>query len=68
MDKEIIKLTEKKNPNFLFLAHSISFSLDIQESYFQTMKKIYGDKFGCNCKDIKTNQLNDIENVKSLIE
>lgn len=68
MDKEIIKLTEKKNPNFLFLAHSMSFSLDIQESYFQTMKKIYGDKFGCNCKDIKTNQLDDIEKVKSIIE
>lgn len=68
MDKEIIKLTNKKSPNFLFIAHAMSFSLEIQESYFQTMKKIYGDRFGCNCKDLKTNELDDMNKVKSLIE
>ena len=68
MDKEILKLTGKEKPNFLFFAHSMSFSLDIQESYFRTMKKIYGDKFGCICKDIKTSELDDVEKVKSLIE
>ena len=39
IDKEIIRLTKKEKLNFLFLAHSMAFSLDIQESYFQTMKK-----------------------------
>ena len=46
----------------------MAISLDIQESYFQTMKKIYGDKFGCSCKDIKTNELDDHEKVKFLTE
>ena len=41
MDKEIIKLTKKEKPNFLFLAHSQS-SLEVQTSYFETMKKNIG--------------------------
>lgn len=68
MDKEIINLTNKRKPNFLFLAHAMSFSLEIQESYYQTMKKIYGDKFGCECRQLKTDELDDIDKVKSLIE
>lgn len=66
MDEEIIRLTGKDKPNFLFLAHS-QVSLEIQQSYYETMKKIYGDKFGCNCKDLKTNELNDLELVKEKI-
>ena len=50
MDEEIIKLTNKKNPNYLFLAHAMCFSDKIQDSYYETMKKIYGDKYGCSCK------------------
>lgn len=42
MEQEIINLSGKINPNFLFLAHSQS-SLDVQESYFNMMKNIYGD-------------------------
>lgn len=68
IDREIIKLTNKKHPNFLFLAHSMAFSLKIQESYFQTMKKIYGDMFGCECKDLKSTELIDEQKVNSLIE
>lgn len=67
MDKEIIKLTGKEKPNFLFIVHAQKF-LDIQESYYQTMKKIYGDKFNCNCQDLKSNELNDIEKVREKIE
>ena len=66
MDKEIIRLTEKNKPNFLFLAHSQS-SLEVQQSYFETMKKIYGEKFGCNCQDLKTNELDNINIVKEKI-
>lgn len=46
IDEEIVKLTNKENPNFLFLDHAME-SLDIQNSYFETMKKIYGDIFNC---------------------
>lgn len=66
IDKEIIRLTNKKKANFLFINHAMP-SLDIQESYYQTMKKIYGDKFGCNCLDLKTIELDNIEIVKEKI-
>lgn len=68
MDKEIIRLTGKEKPNFLFIVHSQASSLEIQESYYQTMKKIYGDKFNCNCQDLKSNELEDVEKVKEKIE
>lgn len=39
MDKEIIRLTGKEHPNYLFIAHAMSFSEEIQDSYYETMKK-----------------------------
>ena len=67
IDAEIVKLTNKERPNFLFVNHAMP-SLDIQESYFQTMQKIYGDIFNCYCLDLKTNELEDMETVKKKIE
>ena len=66
IDKEIVKLANKTNPNFLFINHAME-SLDIQESYFQTMKKIYGNQLNCNCIDLKSNELNDLSTVKEKI-
>ena len=37
IDEEIVSLTNKKKPNYLFIVHSQD-SLEIQDSYFQTMK------------------------------
>lgn len=37
IDREIIKLTNKDKPNYLFINHAMP--LEIQESYFTTMKK-----------------------------
>ena len=67
IDQEIIKLTGKDKPNFLFIDHAMSFSIDVQESYYQTMKKIYGGMFGCKCKDLKSTELDDIDIVKKKI-
>ena len=66
MDREIIRLTGKKHPNFLFLAHSKP--LEKQEDCFIIMKHIYSDKYNCECRDIKSNELNDIERIKALID
>lgn len=66
IDKEIVKLANKPTPNFLFINHAMN-SLDIQESYFQTMKKIYGNQLNCNCMDLKSNELNDLSIVKEKI-
>lgn len=66
MDQEIIRLTGKQHPNFLLLAHSQP--LERQEFYFTTMRDIYGEKYGCECKDLKSGKLKDIEYVKEIIE
>jgi len=66
IDKEIVKLSNKKNPNFLFINHAMP-SLEIQESYYQTMKKIYGDMYNCNCDDLKTNELDENDIVMKKI-
>lgn len=68
IDYEIVSLTKKIKPNFLFIVHSQPDSLEIQEGYFQTMKKIYGDIFGCSCKDLKSNELNNLEKVQEKID
>lgn len=66
IDEEIVRLTNKKNPNFLFLGHAID-NLEIQESYFQTMKNIYGDIFNCNCDILRSDELTNIDLVKEKI-
>lgn len=67
IDKEIIRLAGKERPNFLFMAHSQASSLKIQEDYYQTMKKIYNQKFGCNCQDLKSDELQNVEKIKEKI-
>lgn len=68
IDRRVVKLTKKKNPNFLFLAHAMSFSNEIQNSYYETMTKIYRDKFGCNCKHLTANDLYNKDLVRELID
>ena len=41
IDEEIVKITNKKNPRFLFICHAMSFSEEVQENYYKTMKNIY---------------------------
>ena len=68
IDHEIVKLTNKKFPKFLFLGHAQT-DINSELEYFHTMKKIYGDIFGCECRKIKRIELkNDIQKVKELIE
>lgn len=68
IDEEIIRLTGKLNPNYLFIAHAMCFSKEIQESYYKTMKKIYGDKYGCNCRFLSSNDLYNTNLVKEIID
>jgi dipeptidase E len=43
IDKEIIKLSGKKNPKLLFIPTASSDS----ESYYEVIKKYFGKKLGC---------------------
>ena len=66
MDEEIIRLTGKDHPNFLLLAHAQP--IENQERYFNTMKDIYGWKYGCDCKDLKSDKLTDTGYVQNLVD
>lgn len=58
IDKEIVELSGKETPNFLLLAHSqIPWGEESEIRYFETMKKIYGDIFGCECRLLKISEL-----------
>jgi dipeptidase E len=48
IDKEIIKLAEKKHPNFLFLPTASGDS----EGYYLDVKKHFGDELGCNVEPL----------------
>lgn len=65
-DREIIRLTGKEHPNFLLIAHSQP--LERQQSYFECMVRIYGDRFGCECKDLKSDKLTDKKHIQQLID
>lgn len=65
-DKEIIRLAEKNEPNFLFIAHA---QKPVGEQrYFETMKSIYGDIYGCKVKALFANDLDNKDYVNNLIE
>lgn len=52
IDEEIVKITGKDNPTFLFIGLASSFS----DSYYDTIKKIYKN-LGCNTVYLKKNNL-----------
>ena len=63
IDRKIVELTNKANPNFLFIGLASSFS----DSYYDTMKKIYKD-LGCTCAYLKKkNILNNRDIVEKKI-
>lgn len=70
IDQEIIRLTGKSHPNFLLLAHSqIPWGEEAELKYFDVMKKIYGDMYGCKCKIIKVRDLKrKFESSKNIVE
>lgn len=64
IDKKVVELTGKVNPNFLFVGLASSFS----DSYFDTMKKIYKE-LGCECVYLKKKNItNNPDIVKNKIE
>lgn len=67
IDEEIVRLTNKEKPNFLFICHAME-SIDIQKSYFDTMKKIYGNMFNCNCMDLDSRELTNEEVVNEKLK
>ncbi len=68
IDAEIIRLTEKEKPNFLFIGHAQSNEQN-ELKYFETMSAIYKNIFGCECKTILKSDLlsQSAEYIKDLL-
>ena len=63
IDKEIVKMSEKENPNLLFIGLASSYS----DSYYDLIKKIYKN-LGCECAYLKKkNVINNPDIVKNKI-
>ena len=65
-DREIIHLTKKEHPNVLFLAHAQP--VKAQESCFLEAKNVFEARYGCFCKDLKSDELTDLNAAKALVD
>lgn len=59
-DKEIIRLTGKQNPNFLF----IGLANNYPDYYFEVMDGIYNGMYGCSTDYLRYEEIKD-KNIKS---
>ena len=67
MDREIIRITGKAKPNFLFIAHTQA-TEEAQDIYFATMYNVYGKMYGLPCKHLKTKDLGNMETAKAMVD
>ena len=65
-DREIVRLTGKKHPNFLMMAHAQP--LERQDRNFEVMADNYGGMYGCSCRHLRSDELTDINYAKELVE
>lgn len=66
MDREIISLTDKEKPNFLLIAHSQK--PQGEKRYYDTMMELYGERYGCPCKNLLAEDLTNAQKVKELVD
>lgn len=60
IDQEIVRISGKAKPHFLFLAHSqIPFGETAERNYYEVMRKIYGDMLGCEVRWLKILELKE---------
>lgn len=64
-DEEIVKMTGKKNPNFLFIAFTQK-SVDSAEDYYNVMYKNF-TALGCKCEHLREKDLQDMNIVEKKI-
>lgn len=64
IDKEIIRLTGKSNPNFLFIGLANLYA----DRYYDVMKNIYGNMYDCNTDYLTNDEHKNIDIAKSKFE
>lgn len=63
IDREIMSLTDKKNPNFLF----IGIANKHPDSYYKNMSRIYGGLYGCATDELTLKDLGYTETTRRKI-
>ena len=66
IDKEIVMLSNKEKPNFLFLAHGLE--NEEQVDAFKEIKKAYSYIFNCNCRMLRKEDLESRNNIKEMVD
>lgn len=64
IDREVVKITNKKRPKFLFLAHGNKY----EDSYYEVMKNIYETRFNCISDILKYHEVYDEDISKRKLE
>jgi len=65
-DEEIVKMTGKKNPNFLFIAFTQA-SYEDAENYYNIINRNFTN-LGCRCEHLREKDLKNMDIVKQKIE
>ena len=66
IDSEIVKLSNKEMPNFLFLAHALDGEQQVEA--FKEIKKVYSYMFNCKCRLLKKEDLENIQTAKEMVD
>lgn len=69
IDREIVRLTEKAVPHFLFLGHAQT-DPQAEQGYYNAILETYEGVFGCPCKTIERDALAEMseESIDNLID
>ena len=65
LDEEIVKMSEKKNPNFLFISFTQK-SVEGAENYYNIINKNFSG-LGCKCEHLREKDLQDMNLVNKKI-
>lgn len=64
IDKEILRLTGKTHPNYLFIGLANPYA----DGYYEVMKNIYGSMYGCNTDYLTNDEHKNFDIAKSKIQ
>ena len=66
-DQEIIKLTNKQNPNYLFIGLTQA-DINVADDYYKRMRLNFGTILDCKCDYLRETEIADSDIVKSKID
>ena len=66
IDSEIVKLSNKEKPNFLFLSHGLYGEQQVEA--YKEIKRAYSYAFDCNCRLLRKESLENDCDVKEIID